>query len=243
MKVIVLNNYEEVSRKAFEILKEVLDFNPKAVLGLATGSSPIGLYEHLIKYHNEGFDFSNITSFNLDEYIGISKEHPQSYHYFMQENLFKHININANNIYLPDGLGDDLEANCKKYDELLNKYQIDVQILGIGSNGHIGFNEPGCDFKATTNIVKLKDKTREDNKRFFNSLEEVPTHAITMGIKSIMAAKKIILIATGENKAKAIKAMIENEVNNEVPATILSKHEDVVVIIDKKAASLINYNE
>lgn len=241
MKVIIVKNYQEMSDKAYGFVEKLLKENKEAVLGLATGSSPLGLYKLMIKGYEDGVvDYSRVKTFNLDEYLNLPKEHNQSYYYFMHENLFKGINIPNENVHLPNGDGKNHLEDCEVYEKLLNEQVIDIQILGIGSNGHIGFNEPGTSFETTTHIVELKEKTRLDNQRFFNSIDEVPTHAITMGIKSIMKSKKIILLATGKNKADAIKKMVEGSVSEDVPASILQKHQDVVVIIDEDAASLIS---
>lgn len=240
MKVIIVKDYQKMSNEAYNFIEELLKEKKDAVLGLATGSSPIGLYKLMVKGYEDGvIDYSKVKTFNLDEYLDLPKEHKQSYYSFMHENLFKGINVLKENINIPKGDGIDHLQDCKMYEELLNKHIIDIQILGIGSNGHIGFNEPGTSFDTTTHLVKLKEKTRLDNQRFFESIDEVPTHAITMGIKSIMKSKKIILLATGKNKAEAIKNMIEGPVDENVPASILQKHDDVVVIIDEQAASLL----
>ena len=241
MKVIICKDALEVSKEAFKVMKEVISSTTNPVLGLATGSSPIPLYERLIEDHNENHtDYTNVTTFNLDEYVGLPKEHVESYYSFMHKNLFNGIEIPEENVHLPSGLG-NLEENCKHYEELLSKVKVDVQLLGIGSNGHIGFNEPGTAFDSKTHIVTLKESTRKDNARFFDCLgEEVPTEAITMGIGTIMNAKKILLIATGENKANAVEGMINGPITEDMPASILQNHPDVVVIVDEKAASKLS---
>ncbi len=239
MKVIVVKNYEELSKEAFKVMKDVVTSKENPVLGLATGSSPIGLYKEMIKDHQENkTSYAKVITFNLDEYVGLKKEHSESYYSFMNANLFSGLNIDLNNVHIPVGDSDNVEEECKKYDEAMSKYQLDLQLLGIGSNGHIGFNEPGTSFDSLTHIVELKEKTRQDNARFFEPLnEEVPTHAITMGVASIMSAKKVLLVASGANKADAIKAMINGEVNENMPASVLQRHQDVVVIVDEAAAS------
>ncbi|MFV0380323.1 MAG: glucosamine-6-phosphate deaminase [Anaerorhabdus sp.] len=238
MKVIEVENYEEVSKEAFKIMKEVITSKEQPVLGLATGSSPCGLYKNMIADHKEnGTSYSNVVTFNLDEYIGLKRDHSQTYHTFMHENLFNGLDIKEENIHLPIGYSSDIEKECDKYEDELSKYNIDIQLLGIGGNGHIGFNEPGTSFDSTTHIVTLKDKTREDNARFFDKLEDVPTEAITMGIKTIKRAKKILLVASGVSKADAVYEMIKGNVSEECPATALRDHNDVVVIVDKAAAS------
>ncbi len=240
-KVIIVDNYEEISKEAFNVMKEFL--KPNAVLGLATGSSPVGLYQEMIKDHKEnGTSYAEIKTFNLDEYANLPKDHQESYYTFMHRNLFDHIDIKEENVHVPNGNG-DLEANCKEYDEMIDKSPVDIQLLGIGANGHIGFNEPGTSFESLTHVTDLTEQTRKDNARFFDPLnEEVPTQACTMGLKTIMKAKKVLLVANGENKAKAIKGLLEGEVTEDLPASILQKHHDVVVIIDKAAGKLLEKN-
>lgn len=241
IKLIVTKNYQEMSDEAFKVMKEVVTSKPDAILGLATGSSPIGLYKNMINDHvANGTSYSKIKTVNLDEYVGLGAESDQSYVYFMHDNLFNHIDVKEENVNLPNGKAADMDAECARYTALLATMQQDVQLLGIGANGHIGFNEPGTPFASTTNIVKLKDKTRQDNARFFASLDEVPTHAITMGIANVMNAKKILLVANGKNKADAIKAMVEGPVTEECPASILQRHADVVLIVDEDAASKLS---
>ncbi|ABY94647.1 glucosamine-6-phosphate deaminase [Thermoanaerobacter brockii subsp. lactiethylicus] len=241
MKVIITVNYEEMSKKAAEIVKKQIKEKPNTVLGLATGSTPLGMYKHLIEMYKRGeIDFSNVITFNLDEYIGLSPDHPQSYHYFMFHNFFNHINIKKENVHIPNGIAEDLEEECRKYEEEIEKAGgIDLQILGIGINGHIGFNEPDESIETKTHVVTLTEKTINANKRFFKSAEEVPRKAITMGLGSIMKAKKIVLLASGKNKAEAIKETIKGQLTTKVPATVLALHPDVTIIIDKEAASLI----
>jgi len=237
-KIIICDNYEEISRKAFAVIRDLVVENPKAVLGLATGSSPVGMYKLMIEdHHKNGTSYKDVVTFNLDEYLGIPKDHSQSYYTFMHENLFKGLDIKQENIHIPSGEG-DLDQQAAKYEELLDKYMIDVQVLGIGSNGHIGFNEPGTPFDSPTHIVDLKENTRLDNARFFDSLDEVPKQAITMGSGTIMRkAKKILLLAAGEAKQDAIYAMIKGKITEDLPASILQNHDDVIVIIDKAAAA------
>ena len=236
MKIIIKDNYDEVSLEAFRVMKEVLDAKKDAVFGLATGSTPIGLYQNMIKDHKEnGTSYKDVKSFNLDEYVGIDRNHPESYYTFMHKNLFNEIDILEENVHLPYG---NSKAECDAYEKSMEDVSVDIQVLGIGGNGHIGFNEPGTPFTETTHIVELQERTRKDNARFFNdNIDEVPTHAITMGIATIMKAKKVLLIATGENKADAVKAMIEDEPSVNCPASALQNHKDVVVILDKAAAS------
>lgn len=239
MKIITVKDYEQASQEAFKIFKEQVVSKKDSVLGLATGSTPIRLYELLAEDHKKnGTSYKDIHTFNLDEYYGLDQTHPQSYYYFMKEHLFKFLDIDLNNVNVPKG-NDDIEAECKRYNTLLSKYTIDLQLLGIGSNGHIGFNEPGTPFDSVTHYIELDESTRKDNARlFFNGvLEDVPTHAVTMGIKNIMEAKKVVLIACGENKANAIQKLVEEEPTTSLPASALSKHNDFVLIIDEAAAS------
>ncbi|PKM88044.1 MAG: glucosamine-6-phosphate deaminase [Firmicutes bacterium HGW-Firmicutes-10] len=238
--IIVKENTLEMASAAFEVLKEVLDKKPNAVLGLATGSSPIGLYKKMIEDHKlTGRSYKDVVTFNLDEYVHLDRTHSQSYYTFMKEHLFDFIDIDLKNVHIPNGNADDFDAEVKRYEEELSKFHVDVQVMGIGSNGHIGFNEPETPFTSTTHIEALKESTRNDNARFFASIDDVPTHAVTMGIASIMKAKKIILLASTSYKAKAIAAMIHGPVTENCPASVLQNHPDVVVIIDKAAASLL----
>lgn len=241
IKVITCKDYEEVSDRAAEIMLDVVKNNPKAVLGLATGSSPIGLYQRMIKDHQEnGTSYAEVTTFNLDEYVGLEQEHPQSYYTFMHQNLFNHIDIKKENVNLPSVQGEDMQANCDAYNELLSKYKIDLQLLGIGSNGHLAFNEPGTPFDSVTQVVDLLDSTIQDNARFFdNDMSKVPTQSITMGIKNVMDAKRILLIASGKNKAEAIYQTVKGEVSTDCPASILQRHPDVTIVVDEDAASLL----
>lgn len=240
MKIIRCKNYEEASKVAGEIISASIKTKPNIVLGLATGSSPIGTYKNLIQdYENHNISFKDVKTYNLDEYVGLDRENPQSYYYFMNENLFDHIDINKENVHIPYACLDSLEESCKKYSEALEKAVVDIQLLGIGANGHIGFNEPKTPFSQKTFIVNLTEKTRQDNMRFFNSIDEVPTKAITMGIAEIMKAKKIILIATGKVKAEAVKRLLSKEITIDFPASALHKHPDVVVITDEEALSLV----
>lgn len=242
MKIMITKTYEELSRKAGNLFASQLILKPNSVIGLATGSSPVGMYQELIRIYNEGdIDFNEVVSFNLDEYIGLSPDNEQSYHYFMQKNLFSHINIRPENIHIPSGIALDMEVAAKTYDKLIEEAGgIDIQILGIGNNGHIGFNEPDVKFEARTHIVELEKDTIEANARFFHSIEEVPTRAISMGIKNIMQSRKIVLIATGEGKAKAVQGMIEGPITPELPASVLQLHPDVTIILDEAAASLLS---
>ena len=241
MRIIVCENYESLSKKAAQIIGSQMILEPKSVLGLATGSTPIGMYENLIKMYEEGLiDFSKITTFNLDEYYKLPIDNNQSYHYFMDNHLFNHINIHRENIHIPNGMANDIEAECTSYDKMIDdKGGIDIQILGIGNNAHIGFNEPTINFNKGTHIVTLDESTRKANARFFNNLDEVPTKAITMGTGSIFKSKKILLLASGKNKAEAIYNTVHGKVTPEVPSSILQFHQNVILILDKEAASLL----
>ncbi len=239
-KVYVYDDYEGVSQKAFEVMEEIIK-QGKVTLGLATGSSPIGLYKRLVDANKNGLSFKDVQSINLDEYVGLSKNHNQSYYHFMFEHLFKHVDIDIKNVHLPKGEG-SLEEVADEYEKLLAQNPQDLQLLGIGSNGHIGFNEPGTSFDSTVHVIRLKEETRQDNARFFSSIDEVPHFAITMGIQDIMRAKKVLLIASGKNKAMAVKEMLEGKIREEIPCTILQRHPDVVVVLDKEAASLIQHD-
>lgn len=231
---------EEINEAIKDEIRSLLRKKPDAILGLATGSSPIGVYDELIKSYKEGdIDFSGVTTFNLDEYVGIPEDHPQSYHYFMNEHLFKHVNLLKSKTHVPS-TNKDSEDYYQIYDQKIkDRGGIDFQILGIGSNGHIAFNEPGTDFDSLTHEVELKESTIKDNSRFFSSIEEVPTKAVTMGLKSIMNAKHIVIIITGSNKAEALKRLMSKEVTTDLPASILCKHPSVTIYADKEAASLL----
>lgn len=241
MKIIVVDNYDEMSKKGADIIASQVILKSNSILGLATGDTPLGIYERLIDMYKKGdVDFSEVRTFNLDEYYKLKEEDPQSYHYFMDNNLFNHINIKRENISLPNGNAEDIEEECTNYDNKIYEFGgIDVQILGIGVNGHIGFNEPDSKFEPKTHLVKLKQKTIESNSRLFNSIDEVPTKAVSMGMKTIMQSKKIVLLASGKVKAEAILKAVKGDISPEVPASILQLHKDVTVIIDKEAASLL----
>ena len=242
IELIKVKDYQELSNVAGKIMLDLVKANPECTLGLATGSSPIGLYQYLINaYKNNEVSFANVKSFNLDEYCDLPREHPESYYSFMHTNLFDHIDIKEENVHLPSSLGKDLEANCKQYSDALNAATVDMQLLGIGANGHIGFNEPGTSFESETLIVTLQEKTRKDNARFFdNDINQVPTHAITMGIKNIMNAKSVLLVASGSNKATAIKKLMEGEITEEFPASALHNHTGkVIVVADEEACALL----
>ena len=241
MNVKIFNSASEIAKATAEIIINKIKENDSAILGLATGSSPIPTYQELINaYKNGEISFKNVKSFNLDEYCGIPISDKNSYYAFMHDNLFNHIDINDVNIHVPDGNPTDVESYCMSYDNAIKEAGgVDVQILGIGRNGHIGFNEPADVFTKGTYKVKLTESTIEANKRFFDKVEDVPTEAITMGVESILDAKEIVLIATGKDKAQAIYDMIKGEVSPSCPASILQKHSNVHIFIDTDAASLL----
>lgn len=242
MRFIKTKDYEEMSRKAANILKAQMILKPDSVLGLATGSTPIGTYKQLVQWYKEGdLDFSEITSVNLDEYKGLTPDNDQSYYYFMQEHLFSHINIDEDHTFVPDGTIEDSIEACRQYEEIIEATGgIDLQLLGIGHNGHIGFNEPDTKFAKGTHCVDLTQSTIEANARFFASKEEVPTQAYTMGIQTIMSAKKILVIANGSGKADIIEKAFFGDVTPEVPASILQLHPDVIVVGDEEAFAKID---
>lgn len=241
MNVLVYDNDEQIGIAAGNYMCGQILAKPNSVLGLATGSTPIKAYNHMIKLYNYGaVDFSHVTTFNLDEYCNLDISDKNSYHTFMYDNLFNHININEDNINFLDGNCDDLEKECNEYEKRIEKAGgIDIQLLGIGSNGHIAFNEPSDSFQRWSHVVELKESTVKDNSRFFNSIDEVPTRAVTMGIGSIMKAKRILIIATSEHKANAIKQLIDGNVTPQCPASVLQFHTDVTLMLDKGAASKI----
>ena len=239
IELIVAEDYDEMSRKAANIIADLIKKNPNAILGLATGSTPVGTYNELIqKNKNKEISFQNVTTFNLDEYIDLDKNHPQSYYTFMYEHLFKNIDINLAKTHIPKGQGDP-KLNVQNYENLLHNNKINLQILGVGRNGHIGFNEPGTPFDMGVHDVELHNKTIKDNARFFeNDISKVPKKAITMGIRNILDSETIILMANGTNKADAIKYAMNHKVDINIPVTALQIHKGkVYVIVDKKAAS------
>ncbi len=240
MKVIITENYDEMSKKAAELLIDIVKNNPNAILGLATGSSPIGTYKNMIEdCKNNGTSYKNVSTVNLDEYVGLTADHDQSYAYFMRTNLFDHIDIDQKNTNLPCGSAPDAQAECDRYNKLLETMKQDVQVLGLGSNGHIGFNEPGTPIDSVTHLVDLTENTIKDNSRLFASIDEVPRQALSMGIKNIMQAKSIVMVVSGKNKAAAVKGMVNGPITPELPASVLQLHPFVTVICDKDAASLL----
>lgn len=241
MRIYKAKDYEEMSRKAAGIVSAQIIMKPECVLGLATGSTPVGLYKQLIEWYRNGdLDFSGVRTVNLDEYKGISRENDQSYYYFMHQNLFDHVNIPAGNTHLPDGMEPDYEKECRRYEELIQSMgSVDLQLLGIGHNGHIGFNEPADAFDKLVHCVNLTQSTIEANKRFFASAEEVPRQAYTMGIQTIMRSKKILIIANGEGKADIVRDAFFGPITPMVPASVLQLHNDVTLVADEAALSKI----
>lgn len=241
MQVIVKDTYEEISKIGAEIIASAIRKKPNLVLGLATGSTPVGMYKKLIRMHKEeGLDFSKLTTFNLDEYVGLPPEHDQSYYYFMRKNLFDHVNIDMSKVHVPSGLitGEDVEEYCQWYeDEIKRAGGIDIQVLGLGRDGHIAFNEPGSSLASRTRIVALTEETINDNSRFFEKKEDVPRFAITMGVKTVMEAKHCLIMAVSENKADAVKALVEGPVCSQITASALQMHPKVTALFDAEAAS------
>src|SRR6059058_4476712 len=239
MEVIITKNYEELSKLAAQIVAEVLNTKPNAVLGMATGSTPLGLYQELARMHKQAqIDFSRVMTFNLDEYVGLPGNHPQSYAYFMQENFFQHVNVQPQNINVPSGTTSNYPAFCDWYEKRIAECGgIDLQILGIGSDGHIAFNEPTSSLSSRTRLKTLSKQTIDDNARFFERREDVPVYAITMGVGTILDARKLVLVASGKTKAKAIAQAIEGPVTSMVTASALQLHRDAIVVVDEEAAT------
>lgn len=242
MRIYRAKDYEDMSRKAANIISAQVILKPDCVLGLATGSTPIGAYKQLVEWYNKGdLDFSEVTTVNLDEYKGLSRDNDQSYYYFMRENLFKHVNIPEGRSFLPDGTEPDSEKACSRYNEIIHQVGgIDLQLLGLGQNGHIGFNEPDDHFSLETHCVDLTPSTIEANKRFFEKKEDVPRQAYTMGIKTIMQAKKVLLVASGKEKAQALRDAVHGPVTPALPASILQYHKNVYIVADEAALSLFD---
>jgi glucosamine-6-phosphate deaminase len=241
LQIKIAKDYAEMSRLAADMISRLIEDRPDAVLGLATGSTPVGLYEELVKRHKAGLDFSRVTTFNLDEYYGLHGEHPASYNYYMWEHLFGKINISKEKVNLPNGAAPDPEEECRRYeDKIAAAGGIDLQILGIGSNAHIGFNEPGTPFGSVTSLVKLAPATIQANARFFEREEDVPRKAFSMGIKSIMRCRSIVLLANGEGKADAVAAAVQGPVTEEVPASVLQLHPNCTFILDEAAAKKLS---
>ena len=233
MKIMYTDTYANMSRRAANIISAQIILHPKTVLGLPTGTTPIGAYRQLIEWYKKGdLDFSQVTTFNLDEYLGLDGSHPQSYRYFMDNQLFDHVNIRKGNTHVPDGTAADPEAECELYEQAIKEAGgIDLQVLGIGNNGHIGFNEPGTAYEKTTNVTELTESTIEANSRLFASKEEVPTKALTMGMKTIMHARRILLLVSGQHKLDIPNAALHGPITPEVPASLLQLHPDLTVIV------------
>ena len=241
MKIYKAKDYKDMSRKAANIISAQVIMKPNCVLGLATGSTPIGTYDQLVEWYNKGdLDFSEVTTVNLDEYKGLPRTNDQSYYYFMHQNLFDRVNINPEQTNVPNGMESDAEKECARYEELIRSVGgVDLQLLGLGHNGHIGFNEPGAAFEKETHCVDLTESTIEANKRFFESADDVPKQAYTMGIKTIMQAKKILIVVNGEAKADIVERAFFGPVTPEVPASILQMHNDVTLVGDEAALSKV----
>ncbi|MFX3625010.1 MAG: glucosamine-6-phosphate deaminase [Ectobacillus sp.] len=237
MKIIKVKDYEEMSQRAAEIVIQKVKGSAHFNLGLATGGTPKGLYEKMIADHQQnGTSYQHVTTFNLDEYAGLGKDDPNSYHYYMDTALFGHIDIPKSQTHLPDGMAVDYMKECERYEQLMEAVGgIDLQILGIGRNGHIGFNEPGTSFQSSTHVVGLQESTRIANARYFQAMDDVPTHAITMGIATIMKSKEIVLLVSGEEKAAALQRLLYGEVSEDFPASVLKRHQHVIIIADEKA--------
>ncbi|WP_133581866.1 glucosamine-6-phosphate deaminase [Aureibacillus halotolerans] len=233
----IVNGKDGLAKEAANYIVEHLKKRDASVLGLATGSTPVGTYKELIAMHKEGkVSFANVHTFNLDEYVGLKNTDTNSYHYYMKELFFSHIDVPEDQFHLPKGTAEDIEAECHTYEKLIRQTGgIDLQLLGIGTNGHIGFNEPGTSFQSRTHVVTLDESTREANARFFDAIEDVPTHAITMGIESILEAKDILLLVAGKEKGEALSELLYGDVREDIPATALRKHPSVTVIVDTEA--------
>lgn len=241
MNLIITDNYEEMSQEGAKMILRKILSSKQINLGLATGSTPLGLYKELVKYVRENnINLSGVVTFNLDEYIGILPTHQGSFHYYMEKNVFGPLNIPENQRFIPDGMAENILNECRNYEKKIQQYGgIDFQLLGVGENGHIGFNEPGTDFTKTTHVVELTETTRQANKKFFGQVEDVPGKAITMGISTILRAREILLIANGVHKAEAIYQLFHGEYSKDWPVTALQKHKNVCVIVDQEAASLL----
>lgn len=241
MRIIKVRDYQDMSRKAANVISAQIILKPDSVLGLATGSTPLGLYEKLVEWYGKGdLDFAQVKTVNLDEYVGLSADNDQSYRYFMNKNLFSQVNIDPKNVNIPDGTNKDSEAECERYEKVIESLGgIDIQLLGIGNNGHIGFNEPADVYMMKTHRVNLTESTIEANKRFFEDVSMVPRQAYTMGIGTIMKAKKIVMVASGKAKAPIIKEAFTGEITPRVPASVLQLHQDFTLIADEEALSLM----
>ncbi|WP_270164733.1 glucosamine-6-phosphate deaminase [Paenibacillus sp. SYP-B4298] len=236
MKIKVFAGQDELDRYAAGLLLHIVSQQERPVLGLATGSTPIGIYQAMVQAASQsGLSFRHATTYNLDEYVGLAPDHEQSYRYYMEKHLFRHLDIPASQTHIPDGRAVDLQAECRRYDAMLAAQPLDVQLLGIGHNGHIGFNEPAEELRSGTHVVQLKEETRAANARFFNHQDEVPDRALTMGVGSILKAKQIILVARGADKAQIVKQALQGPITTRVPASLLQTHAHVTVLLDRDA--------
>lgn len=242
MNILKFNSEEDFVQTGANLIASLLQSKPKAVLGLATGSSPVGVYAKLVEMHRKGLvSFARATTFNLDEYVGLPVDHPQSYRSFMNEHLFRHVDIDLARTYVPDGNAPDLEEECRRYDRLLEEEgPVDLQLLGIGHNGHIGFNEPDASLSSGTHVMDLFETTRKANARFFDSIDQVPRQAVTMGVASILKARQIVLVVRGEDKAEAVKCALKGPITTQCPASLLQSHPNVVVLLDEGAGKWLN---
>lgn len=242
MNILIYDTQEQVNKVGATILANIVLAKPNAILGLATGGTPVGIYKELVEKNKQGLlSFSEVRTYNLDEYVGIDGDHDQSYRYFMNENLFNHIDINKANTHVPNGKVADAEAECVRYDaEIEEAGQLDIQLLGLGHNGHIGFNEPDESQVPGTHVVELAQETRQANARFFANIDEVPTHAITMGVGTILKAKKILLVVKGEDKADIVKQALQGPITTQCPASLLQLHPNLIVLLDKAAGSKLS---
>jgi len=245
MDVVICRSYEELSKAAAAVVADLVNHKPNAVLGFATGSSPVGLYQELARlHHKEGLDFSKVTTFNLDEYVGLAGDHPQSYRRFMNEKLFNHINVPVQNTHVPSGTSTNHKAFCEWYEkQICDAGGIDLQVLGIGSDGHIAFNEPGSSLGSRTRMVTLTEQTIDDNARFFKKKADVPHHAISMGVGTVLEARKLLMVVNGKNKAPALAAAIEGPITSMITASALQLHPDAVVFVDEEAAAQLKMRD
>lgn len=241
MEMIIFDTQQELDAYAAELFVGIVKEKPDAVLGLATGSTPIGIYDKIVELHKQNnVSFKDVTTFNLDEYVGIKPDNDQSYAYYMKQHLFSHIDIPENQIHLPNGMASDAELESNAYDAMLEARPVDIQLLGLGHNGHIGFNEPDVNLSGGTHVVKLKEETREANARFFDSMDEVPEYAITMGVGSILKANTIVLAVRGADKAEIVKEALTGPITTNVPASLLQTHARVIVLLDREAGRMLS---
>lgn len=240
MDIKIFETSEQLDNYAAELYVNLIASKPNAVLGMATGSTPIGIYDKIIEsYQNKKVSFSGVTTYNLDEYVGLTPDNDQSYAYFMNKHLFSHIDIPKEQTHLPDGIAENMEEECRRYDALIASNPADIQLLGLGHNGHIGFNEPDDNLSFGTHIVKLQEETRDANARFFSSIDEVPTHAVTMGVGSIMKAKTILLVVRGSDKSRIVKEALTGPITTKVPASLLQTHQQFIVLLDREAGRML----